>query len=625
MAMLHSIATVSVSGTLDEKLDAIAAAGFAGVEIFENDLLASPMSAAEVGAMIRDKGLKCTAFQPFRDFEGMPDDIRVRTFDRLERKFDVMAALGTDVLLVCSNVSPQSLGDHARIAADLREAGERAAPRGIHIGYEALAWGRHVNDHRDAWALVQAADHPNTGLILDSFHSLARDIPIVSLLTIDPAKIVLVQVADAPRLDMEKLFWSRHFRTMPGQGDLPVVDWVEALVKIGYDGPLSLEIFNDRFRAGSSRQVALDGKRSLVLVDDTIARRSGTPVLPPPVPVGEIAFLEFAADETEAAQLAALFETLGFVRVGQHKRKSVSHWRQGDINLVINAEVEGFARSYDVVHGASVCAIGVAVPDGQAALARADGFAIEAFAQEVAEDEFRIPAVRGVGGSLLYLVDAAKLDAIWAGEFVPVADAGAGAAAAGAGLSRIDHIAQSMGYEEMLSWLLFYVALFAVTKTPQLEIADPLGLVQSQAVEGPERRLRITMNGSAGQQTLSSRFLQSYFGAGVQHVAFASGDIFASADAMAQRGAEILAIPDNYYDDLDARFGLGAETIARLRRSNILYDRDGKAEYFQFYTRAFAKRFFFEVVERREYEGYGAPNAAIRLAAQARYKSGGID
>ena len=184
-----------------------------------------------------------------------------------------------------------------------------------------------------------------------------------------------------------------------------------------------------------------------------------------------------------------------------------------------------------------------------------------------------------------------------------------------------------MGYEEMLSWLLFYIATFCMAKTPQLEIADPLGLVQSQAVEAPDGSLRITMNGSAAQQTLSNRFMQAYFGAGVQHVAFACRDIFASADAMRALGVEMLAIPGNYYDDLTARFGLAPELIERMAAAGILYDRDESGgEYLQFYTRAFAKRFFFEVVERRGgYGGYGAPNASIRLAAQARFKEPVVD
>ncbi|HKJ61026.1 MAG TPA: sugar phosphate isomerase/epimerase, partial [Hyphomicrobiales bacterium] len=196
--MKTSIATVSISGDLKEKLTAIAAAGFDGVEIFENDFLAFDGTPAEVGRMIRDHRLEITLFQPFRDFEGMPEPQRSRAFDRAERKFDLMQELGTDLMLVCSNVSTNSLGGIDRAAADFRELGERAARRGLRVGYEALAWGRHINDHRDAWEIVRRADHPNIGLILDSFHTLARKIDVTSIRAVPGEKIFIVQLADAP-------------------------------------------------------------------------------------------------------------------------------------------------------------------------------------------------------------------------------------------------------------------------------------------------------------------------------------------------------------------------------------------------------------------------------------------
>ncbi|HWM28287.1 MAG TPA: sugar phosphate isomerase/epimerase, partial [Woeseiaceae bacterium] len=164
--MKMSIATVSISGEFTEKLDAIAAAGFDGVEIFENDFLAFDGTPAEVGRMVRDAGLEITLFQPFRDFEGLPEPQRSRAFDRAERKFDVMQELGTDLMLVCSSVSPVSLGGIDRAADDFRELGERAAKRRLRVGFEALAWGRHVKDHRDAWEIVRRADHQSIGLIL---------------------------------------------------------------------------------------------------------------------------------------------------------------------------------------------------------------------------------------------------------------------------------------------------------------------------------------------------------------------------------------------------------------------------------------------------------------------------
>jgi 4-hydroxyphenylpyruvate dioxygenase len=606
-----SIATVSISGTLETKLRAVANAGFDGVEIFEQDLLSFPGTPRDVGRAIRDLGMECTLFQPFRDFEGMPPEQRTRAFDRMERKFDVMAELGTDLILLCSNCSPLASDDRSRILDDFAELGARAAKRTMRVGYEALAWGRHIHDHRDAWGIVRDVDHPNIGLILDSFHSLSRKVPSASIGDIDPAKLFLVQIADAPLLDMDYLSWSRHFRNMPGQGEFALNAYARAIAKTGYDGYWSLEIFNDRFRAGSASGVAVDGYRSLQLMNDAVA-----PVMPPRVTVKGVEFIEFAASDEEADALGTMLAALGFAPVGRHRSKTVTRWQQGGINIVFNTEPEGFAHSFDIVHGASVCAIGLRVTDVPAALKRAEALGIAQFSQAVGRDEMQIPSVRGVGGSLLYFIEDGGEAAVWANEFEA-----ADTAPAGIGLNRIDHIAQTMHYEEFLSWLLYYLALFDVTKTPQIEIADTLGLVQSQAVESPDKALRITLNGSMGSQTLSSRFVQNYMGAGVQHIAFETADVFAAAEVAQANGLEMLDISRNYYDDLESRFGLDGALIDRMAALNILYDRDGDAEYFQFYSRAFAKRVFFEVVERRGYDAYGAANATIRLASQARFKS----
>lgn len=617
--MLRSIATICVNGTLRTKLRAIADAGFEHVEIFESDLLASPEPVAVVGAMMRDQGLACVAFQPFRDFEGMPARLRARVFDRAERKFDVMEELGTDLVLVSSNVSPESLSEHGRIVEDFRELGERAAARGLRVAFEALAWGRHIQDHRQAWEIVRAVDHPAVGLALDSFGSLARNVPIASLGSIDPAKLFHVQLADAPSLTMDPLSWSRHFRCMPGQGDLPLVDYVTALQEIGYRGVLSLEIFNDRFLAGSATDIAVDGMRALTyLLEQVEQRPSGSATPDPRVRCQRVEFIEFCANEEEAAQLGHMLQTLGFAPTDRHRSKAVTRWRQGDINLIVNCEPEGFAHSYDTVHGASVCAISVRVTDPPAALERARRLQISSFSQPVGPGEFEIPAVRGVGGSLIYFMADADVESIWKTDFEPLPHS---ALPPDAGLRRVDHIAQSMQYEEMLSWLLYYVALFQVDKSPPVEIADPVGLMLSQAVRSPDGGWRVVLNGSAATQTLVARFLHAYAGAGVQSIAFATDDIFATAAKLRRLGMEFLSIPPNYYGDLGARYGLDDTALQRMAEFNILYDEDAGGGYHHLYTRAFVKRFFFEIVQRSGYDGYGARNSAIRLAAQSRFKN----
>jgi 4-hydroxyphenylpyruvate dioxygenase len=620
-AMKLSIATVCLSGGLDEKLEAIAAAGFKGVEIFENDHLSFNGTPAEVRRRVADLGLTIITFQPFRDFEGMPADKRARVFSRAERKLDLMAELGCDLLMICSNVSPDSLGGIDRAAADLADLGERAAKRGQKIGFEALAWGRHINDYRDAWEAVRRADHAHVGVVLDTFHILARKTDLAGIRSIPKDRIALVQVADAPVLDMDYLSWSRHYRSMPGQGELPLLSFMEALQTTGYDGLLSLEIFNDQFRAGSAHSVAVDGHRSLIYLLDQLGRKTGVPAanvpsLPPRAVCQGVEFIEFAVDENAAPAFEAILGSLGFQKRGQHISKDVARWTQGDINLVVNTDKDGFAHAYNHTHGTSVCAIGLRVDDAAATLDRGQKLVEQPFRQAIGPGELEIPAVRGLGGSLLYFTDTkSDLARVWDIEFKPVP---VPADAAESGLVAVDHISQSMHYEEMLTWVLFYTSLLEVGKVPVQDVLDPGGIVSSLVIQNANGSLRLVLNASQSARTQSSRFVAEFLGSGVQHIAFASRDIFATAAKLKRDGVTLLSIPENYYDDVEAKTDLSPEMIAKLKAHNILYDREGGAEYFQIYTPAIEGKFFFEIVERRDYQGFGAPNAPIRLAAQTR-------
>ena len=617
--MKLSIATVSLSGGLAEKLEAIAAAGFRGVEIFENDLLSFDGTPADVRRRVADLGLEIITFQPFRDFEGMPPESRARCLARAERKFALMNELGCDLLLVCSNVSPQSLGGIDRAAADFHALGDLAARHGVRVGFEALAWGRHIADYRDAWEVVRRAEHPAVGLVLDTFHIFARKTDLNPIANIPRDRIFLVQLADAPLLDMDTLSWSRHFRNFPGQGDLPLIDFMTMLRSTGFDGLTSLEIFNDQFRAGSARGVAVDGKRSLLFLLDQLRRRTGQAnpdivLLPPRSQCRGTAFIEFAMSENDAPAFEALLRGLGFARAGLHKSKAVTRWSQGGINIVVNTETEGFAHAFHITHGTAVCAIGLQVDDAAATLARAEQLLDRPFRQAVGPGELEIPAVRGLGGSLVYFIDSkSELGRVWDIEFKPT-----GEEAADAGLTAVDHISQSMHYEEMLTWVLFYTSLLELTKTPEQDVLDPGGLVKSLVVQSADGALRIALNASQSARTQSSRFLDEAFGSGVQHIALATDDIMATVARLEANGVDLLRIPENYYDDLEARTDLAPDRIAQYRAHNILYDRDGAAEYLQVYTATFMERFFFEIVERRGYRGFGAANAPIRLAAQTR-------
>ncbi len=244
-------------------------------------------------------------------------------------------------------------------------------------------------------------------------------------------------------------------------------------------------------------------------------------------------------------------------------------------------------------------------------MTRAEALKARTFYSPVGPGELEIPAIRGVGGSLLYFLETAGKN--WDTDFEALHSD-----AATDRLDAVDHISQSMPYDEMLSWLLFYTGILDLQRLPQMEIADPVGLVQSQALINDDQSLRVVLNGSSATRTLSARFIHEFFGSGVQHVAFSCADIFATVADMRARGADFLKIPDNYYDDIEAKYGLDAATMAALRGNQILYDREGDGEFFQIYTHIFDERFFFEIVQRRDYHGFGAANAAIRLAAQTR-------
>ena len=608
------IATVALSGTLPEKLEAAAAVGFDGVEVMEADLLSFDGSPADVRRIADSLGLGIDLYQPFRDFEAMPDTARARNLDRAERKFDLMEALGAGTMLVCSNTQPAALDDDARAAADLREMAERAARRGLRIGFEALSWGRRIRTWDHAWRVVQAADHPALGLIVDSFHTLALDDDPAGLAAVPGDRLFFVQLADAPRLQMDVLSWSRHFRNFPGQGGLDVTGFVHAVLASGYAGPLSLEVFNDDFRSAPARLNARDGLRSLILAE---AEAGGGAGLPPAPALHGIEFLEFAVDGVAGGDLAAFLGHLGFRHAGRHRSKAVDLYRQGGINMVLNGEQDSAAAEHFQQHGPSVCAMALRVDDVPGALTRAEALLCPRWQEQVGTGEREIPAVRAPDGTLVYLVEAGQPS--WEHDF----DLLPGAANSAAGLAGIDHVVQALPAGRMDGFVLFWRAVFGLLPQPQLETPDPYGLVLSRALVSPGGRVRLALNASDTRGTATGRFV-STAGAGVHHIALSTPDIGRAAAALEALGAPVLPMPENYYDDLLARWGLDDAELADLRRHALLYDDDGAGRFWHLYTGEFWERFFFEVVQRSDgYAGFGAANTPVRAAAQARQHPGG--
>jgi 4-hydroxyphenylpyruvate dioxygenase len=634
-----SIATVSLSGDLTTKLDAIASSGFDGYELFENDFTFSTMTARELRMRTDDLGLDLVCLQPFRDFEGQLDARRTAAFDRAERKFDLMAELGTDLLMVCSSVSPHAVDGVERYASDFHELGERAAARGLRVAYEALAWGRHVRDWMQAWEVVRRCDHPSVGLVLDTYHLFVRGNPIAPIRGLPAEKIFLVQLADAPSLDMEILRHSRHLRNFPGQGDYPIVDFLVELTSTGYDGFISHEIFNDEFRIAPAAQTAIDGYRSMIWLDEQVRRTrrsrphlaaadSGSGAFARPSWTGDrgvdvdpsfrgVAFVEFGvADDDEATELASFFEQLGFARTHRHLTKRVDLHSRGGTYLAINAEAGSYARSFAERHGAAACAIGLETPSPDAALARAVAYLAPEVVGAHHAGQIRMPAISGVGGSLLYFVGTGERH-FTETDFEPVPGAITAAMFDGPSL-RIDHIAQAVAPHELLSVLLFYRAALGFDLQPPLELVDPNGLVTSRTVVSPNGFIRFPLNTASSRDTSPERFRSEVHGSGVQHIAIATGSIGRLVGTIDP--SVVLAIPSNYYDDVEARFGLDPATLAFLRANNVLYDRSDDGEFFHLYTHEI-HGVFFEFVQRNSYAGFGAANAPVRLAAQSRSRS----
>lgn len=601
--MKTSIATVSINGTLKEKIIAIAKAGFNGVEIFENDFLTNNLSPKEVKTIVQDQGLEITLFQPFRDFEGMPGNHRIRAFDRAKRKFDIMAELETDLILICSNTSNISIGGIDRAANDFFELGEIAKERSIKVGYEALAWGKFINDHRDAWEIVRRANHQNVGIILDSFHTLSKNIDLNSIASIPCEKIFIVQLADAPFHEMDLLYWSRHFRNMPGQGDLPVLNFMDALNKTNYDGYLSLEIFNDSYRSGPRDLIAKDGQRSLksLIYKSKIEKKQK-------VKINKIEFIEFATNEENLNQLKNILCSMGFTEIGDHRNKRIKLFVFDDVKFIINYEKSPLIEE-NSKYGPFPYAYGININDLNFLFKKAEFLDIELIKKQE-NLNISMDAIRNIDG-LIYVIDNND-DKIWEKDFKYFPELKTNNFNL-----KIDHIAQTLHHDEMPSSLLSYSTMFDCKKSPVIDIIDSYGITKSQVIENETQTFRMTMNGAENSKTNAGQFLKKNKRPGIQHIALSTDNLITLVNKLKGKGQKFLKVSDNYYDDIDARFGLDFNFCNQLKNLNILYDEDKDGSFLQVYTNIINNTFFFEIVQRIDnYKGYGESNALFRIAAQ---------
>lgn len=646
--MRTGIATVCLSGTLKEKMQACAIAGFDGIEIFEQDLVTSPLSPEDVRKMAADLGLTLDLYQPFRDFDSVTEDLLSANLRRADAKFGLMSRLGMDTILVCSNVATATIDDDGLRAGQLADLAALAGDHGVKVAYEALAWGKYVNDYEHAHRLVEMVDHPNLGTCLDSFHIVSRDWDTAPIEDFDPDKIFFVQVADAPKLSLDVLSWSRHYRVFPGEGQFELAKFMGHVVRAGYTGPVSLEVFNDVFRQSDVERTAVDAMRSLIWLEEQSAKwldanaasalngagtasggagakaagRRRYPMELATLPqVAEPAGFNFA--EVKAADTAAL-ETvlgqLGFEFNGRHRTKDVQLWTMGHARVIINEQAPGAVGS-----GApAIAAVGFDVDSPVIASARAQQLKAPAVPRKSQADEEVFQGFAAPDSTEIFLCQGSPDGtAAWINEFGETRGSGGGLEVpSGARNAVIDHVNLAQPWQHFDEAVLFYTSALALEPQPYAEVASPSGLVRSQVMQTSDRAVRLVLNlAPVIQQDGASETGTGASGTGQrktyqEHIAFAVDDLVATARAAQERGLDFLQIPANYYEDLDARFGLDPAFLATLQELNLLYDRDADGEFLHFYT-ATVGSVFFEMVERRgNYDGYGAPNAPVRHAVQ---------
>jgi 4-hydroxyphenylpyruvate dioxygenase len=597
--MSTAIATVSLSGSLEQKLAAAARAGFDAVEIFEPDLIASPLRPDAIRGLAAELELEIPMYQPLRDFEGVGPTALERNLRRARHKFEVMNELGAGTLLVCSNVTPDAIGDPELAAGQLHRLAEEAAEHDIRIAYEALAWGTHVNDYRDAWRIVEMAGHPALGTCLDSFHILSRGSDPAGIREIPAEKIFFLQLADAPAIAMDVLQWSRHYRCFPGQGGFDLAGFMSHVIGARYEGTLSLEVFNDVFRQADPERIAVDAMRSIMVLEESIGARR----LPPAAELRGHAFVELAVGSRSGAETERVLEAMGFAHVGPHRSKPVQLWQQGEARLLLN---HGDERTAD---DPLVVALGLESADPAGSAERAEALLASALPRRRGPGEADLSAIAAPDDTAVFFCRTDAWRDGWLGDFVEL-EPGHDRQAE---LRAIDHVVLSQPFDYFEEATLFYRSVLALQPHASQDLAGPDGLLRSRAVSDPSGRLRLalTVPRLAGHE--HGRLGE------LQHVAFASDDALAAARALRARGVPLLALPDNYFDDLAARTDLADDLLEELRALGVLYDADASGELLHFFTEMIGDRLFFEVVERRgSYDGYGAVNSSVRLSAQLR-------
>ena len=325
-------------------------------------------------------------------------------------------------------------------------------------------------------------------------------------------------------------------------------------------------------------------------------------------------FVEYTAPDPQL--LGALFEQLGFTAVARHRSKDVLLYRQGCVNFIVNREADSFAQSFARVHGPSACAFAMRVKDAALAYKRALNLGAKPFHGKVGPMELNIPAIVGIGGSLIYLVDRYPGNngslSIYDVDFVPIE--GAAQQPAGAGLTEIDHLTHNVYAGRMDVWKEFYETLFSFREIRYFDIQGVKTGLTSRALTSPCGRIRIPINEPSDRGSQIQEYLDAYNGEGIQHIALAADDIYATVEALRAKQVRFLDTPDAYYERIDARVPNHGEDLERLKRDRILIDGEGvdkerhEDKLLQIFTETVIGPIFFEIIQRKGNEGFGEGN-----------------
>ena len=320
---------------------------------------------------------------------------------------------------------------------------------------------------------------------------------------------------------------------------------------------------------------------------------------PNPIGLDGFEFVEFTSPDPEA--LGGLFLKLGFTHVGNHKSKAIRHYCQGDIHFLLNMEASGHAREFRQAHGPSASAMAFRVEDG----AKAQALAVERGATATVGD-LDLPVLEGIGGSYLYLVDREAAKALYERDFEAIAECGPGA-----GLHTLDHLTHNVNRGRMDHWAQFYERVFNFRQIRYFDIEGQQTGLLSRAMTAPDDKIRIPLNESQDDYSQIAEYLKEYKGEGIQHLAFATDDIFKTVDILRSNGVRFQDSPDTYYDMIDQRIPGHAHNVQAMRDRRILIDgspETGEGLLLQIFTENMVGPIFFEIIQRKGNEGFGEGN-----------------